>query len=198
MDPVTTPKEIFEGLSKTQRRFLLEKGVSGERTVQEWLDFLKPIVKYDSLMDNSTRKLKLALRFLSAMAIFNLLIAVLITNLWLGLLGGAMAILAFFQWMKWLENEKRDLDNHLRQYFFPLLEGLQEDGKSEKTIEVDFHLRQKDRAPVIIEASIANAQQPLQLSMTKDDYVISLAQKHMRMPLGTPMEFAQHVRGLLR
>jgi len=197
MDSVSTPKEIFEDLSNAQRRFLLEKGISGEKTVKEWLDFLRPIVTYDFLMDNSTRRLKLALRFLSAMAVFNLLVSLLINSLWLGLLGTAMAFLAFYQWTRWMGNKKRDLDNPLRQYFFPLLERLHEDGRSDETMEVEFHLRQKDRAPVIIEASIVRGQQPLQFSMTKDDYVISSAQKHQQMALGTPAEFAQRVRDLL-
>ncbi|MEM9325288.1 MAG: hypothetical protein AAGA85_06520 [Bacteroidota bacterium] len=184
MADLRTPKQIFDELSSAQRRFLLEKDASGKRTATAWLEFLKPIVAFDILVDNSSKKLRHALRLLAFMAAFNLLVALIIGNGWVGATGGLMAFLAAYQWSKLRANVKRDLHNHLRDYFVPLLSYMVEGDFGEMVVEAKFQLREKDQRQYVIEGSIGEEVGGIRFAITRDSYTVDFGVKHVEGKLG--------------
>ncbi len=193
MSSLATPKQIFEQLSVSQRRFLLEKTMTDTKTVREWLEFLQPIVAYDAMIDSATARLKVSLRFLLAMAAFNLLVAVVIQNLWVGLLGMTMAGLAVYQWTSRLAISKRDLSNHLRKFFYPLLASFRDVLDEDLELQASFHLREKDESPVIIDARGAAGEVDFEIALKKDAYQVVINGTPSIKPLMTPGEFIRQV-----
>lgn len=146
--------DLFKTLTDTQKRFLLEKDYSDKKRIGDWIPFLEDIVQYDVLIDRTTRNLRLAINFIGAVAIFNLIVALLTSSVFLGVGGILLVFMTVFQRIKRKAYFKRDLQNHLRLFFFPLIREMQKTLSPEAVFEVEFHLREKDNIQDIISFSV--------------------------------------------
>ena len=146
-------QELFKSLSTSQRRFLIEKDYTDEKTLEDWVSFLKEIVQYDILIDKITKNLKMAILSLWVIAIFNGLVAILTQSVPLGVGAGLMIILAIYQRFRRASYFKKDIHNHLRLFFYPLLIHLRENIGEKTPILAAFQLREKDKVESILSFS---------------------------------------------
>jgi len=146
-------QELFQKMNGDQKRFLIEKDVTDEKSIKDWLVFLDDIVRYDVLIDKTTKNLKMAILLLWVMAIFNLIVATVTQSLPLLVLSLAMGGLAVYQRVKRASYFKRDLHNHLRTFFHPLLRMLFDVLGPEMPLFADFKLREKDTKEYVVSFS---------------------------------------------
>lgn len=166
--------EVYEGLSPQQKRFLTEKDLQDTKSLEEWLQFLEGPVKYDVLIDKTTQILKRAIRLLWIFAAFNLIVAIVTQSWYLGVLGAGMAMLAVYQRFKRGSYFKRDLHNHLRLFFFPVLQKLAESMDQSTSINTRFWLREKDQSEHIIIFSLKKDGNPVTVYVNPEGYQIEL------------------------
>ena len=158
-------------MSDTQKRFLIEKDATDEKTVKDWLIFLDDIVRYDVLIDKTTKTLKSAIMLLWVFSIFNIIVAVITSSFPMALLGMAMAGLAIYQRLKRASYFKRDLHNHLREFFHPLLKALFDTVGLDTQVFADFKLREKDTDEYVISFGFAwDDQKSIKAKLTREGY----------------------------
>ena len=164
-------QDLFQNMSDTQKRFLIEKDATDEKTVKDWLIFLDDIVRYDVLIDKTTKTLKSAIMLLWVFSIFNIIVAVITSSFPMALLGMAMAGLAIYQRLKRASYFKRDLHNHLREFFHPLLKALFDTVGPDTQVFADFKLREKDTDEYVISFGFAwDDQKSIKAKLTREGY----------------------------
>ncbi len=168
-------QELFHTLSDQQKRFLIEKDLTDEKSIKEWLTFLSDIVRYDELIDKTTRNLKMAIMLLWIIAIFNVVVAIITKSLPLALLAIAMAGLAIFQRVKRSSYFKRDLHNHLRLFFYPLLRALFDTAGPDMPLFADFRLREKDTKDYVVSFSFPwDDRKSIKAKLHRDRYELNV------------------------
>ncbi len=167
--------ELFQTLSDSQKRFLIEKDMTDEKTIKEWLVFLQDIVRYDVLIDKTTKNLKLAIKLLWVVAVFNVVIAVVTQSIALGILALLMAGLAVYQRIKRASYFKRDLHNHLRLFFYPLLKALFDTAGPDMPLFADFRLREKDTSDYVISFAFPwDDKKSIKAKLQRDKYELNI------------------------
>ena len=191
--------EVYQTLSTQQKRFLNEKDLEDTKTLHEWIDFLAKPVQYDELIDKTTQMLKLASRLLWGFAAFNLIVAIITQSWYMGLLGAGMAGLAVYQRFQRGSYFKRDLHNHLRLFFFPMLQKLAESLDPGTEITTRFWLREKDRNEEVIRFSLKKGQLPVTVSVNTATYHIRAENDGMQQSIeGKRLLYSTFVEDLLK
>ena len=132
--------QLFKSLSEDQKHFIKEKTLSATMPVGAWLKLLAQSSAYDRLGDHVIRDSKNR-AFVSALIGIVLFIIMLISAFFpLGIV--VIAAIGYSIYLSNLKNrfKKRDLNNHLRKFFFPLLKVLQQKAgnDSKMSSQLDF------------------------------------------------------------
>ena len=131
MKPIFEALKTYESLSKDQRDLLQTKTISATKPIRDWMAFLGQISVIDAKTDKALQAnmtwlilsgIMMGLSFLATF-ILTFMVGTIFAILPLLIMIGAIVLMVKnFGWKKKLHGY--DLNNYLRQFFFPMLEAL--------------------------------------------------------------------------
>lgn len=135
-----------------QQEFIQKKKLSGNKTIDQWLEFFNPLAQYDKKEDAKRRNMNYVKAFWAFLTVFGLYMAMLylfngITNkdfviaIIIIIVSVGLLILTTKYTM---ESEKKDLPNQMRGFVVPFLKRLQRRAGGRENLNMHLDLSEID------------------------------------------------------
>ena len=140
--------KFYQELSEDQKKFIDEKQISATFSIKKWQAFLSKAAAYDTYGDKAIDGLAKKFALYLVLAIVSIIVAFMV-DLLIFIASAVFITLFVRQIMIKNKFEKRDMNNYLRLFFFPLLDVLKlkagEDAKL--SAQLDFRIPTRDQKP---------------------------------------------------
>ncbi|MDH5602932.1 MAG: hypothetical protein OEY51_03310 [Cyclobacteriaceae bacterium] len=144
---VSKALKVYSEASPEQKKFMDEKKISATYSIKNWQAFLNKAVALDTIGDKASRALRTRMVWFYVLAGVSFIVGLFYYPLFIGTL--IFLILGIFTGVKKKKFTKFDLNNYLREFFFPILEVLKvKAGEGAKlSAQLDFSNPLKDQKP---------------------------------------------------